>query len=402
MNSLIESSVQCWSCPVFDRLFQVISATTSAVYERMALLAAVLLCVFIAFYILYSVITNLRDKSKIEPTYQTYLKPVIINSLFVIAILGLGVMVPRFITTVSFEPVADITLVYTQSMLNTDQTKVDQKVEYTPEKMSEDGFYRPQLRDKIIMLMKTSITQFQSMMKLGMAIMDQAFTWKALLGIGALVKHIMMFFMGLYVVWAFFKLFIKFCFYFADVVIDMTFFAFFFPFMMVLWVFKNSKSADWIKNMSSKITPAFFQNLINSIVSLATVVITYVVIMVIIAKFFAGPNVNIAEIMNGNILASDISDDNLAMVTLGGILVLVYVVQYMAENIKQVAKIITDTFNIKDIHADGKSMGETMGEDALKLGKNTFDFAKNTGKILWTAATGKESEKKEGEKSEAK
>ncbi len=398
MNGLIESSVQCWSCPVFDRLFQVISATTSAVYGKMSLLAAVLLCVFVAFYILYSVVTNLRAKDKMEPMYQSYLKPVIINSLFVITILGLGVMVPRLVTRLSFEPVADMTLVYTQSMLNTNPDQVAQKVVYTPEKMSEDGFYRPELRDKIILLMKTSITQFQSMMKLGMAIMDKAFEWKALLGVGALVKHIMIFFMGLYVVWAFFKLFIKFCFYFADVVIDMTFFAFFFPFMTVLWVFKNSKSADWVKNMSSKITPAFFQNLINSIVSLATVVITYVVIMVIITKFFAGPNIDVTEVMNGNILASDISDDNLAMVSLGGVLVLVYIVGYLSENIKQVAKAITDAFNI----TERTEVGEKLGEDALKVGKNTFDFAKNTGKTLWTAITGKDTDKKDGEKEDKK
>lgn len=398
MNGLIESSVQCWSCPVFDRLFQVISATTSAVYGKMSLLAAVLLCVFVAFYILYSVVTNLRAKDKMEPMYQSYLKPVIINSLFVITILGLGVMVPRLVTRLSFEPVADMTLVYTQSMLNTNPDQVAQKVVYTPEKMSEDGFYRPELRDKIILLMKTSITQFQSMMKLGMAIMDKAFEWKALLGVGALVKHIMIFFMGLYVVWAFFKLFIKFCFYFADVVIDMTFFAFFFPFMTVLWVFKNSKSADWVKNMSSKITPAFFQNLINSIVSLATIVITYVVIMVIITKFFAGPNIDVTEVMNGNILASDISDDNLAMVSLGGVLVLVYIVGYLSENIKQVAKAITDAFNI----TERTEVGEKLGEDALKVGKNTFDFAKNTGKTLWTAITGKDTDKKDGEKEDKK
>ena len=406
IDSVVQNSVQCWSCPVFDRLFQVISAATSAAYDKMALLAAVLLCAFIAFYVLYSVVTNFRAKEKMEATYQSYLKPVIINSLFVIAILGLGVMVPRFITTVSFEPVADMTLVYTQSMLNTDQTKVDQKVEYTPEKMPDNGFYRPELRDKILMLMKTSITQFQAMMKLGMTIMDSAFSWKALLGIGALVKHIMIFFMGLYIVWAFFKLFIKFCFYFADVVIDMTFFAFFFPFMMVLWVFKNSKSSDWVKNMSKEITPAFFQNLINSIVSLATVVITYVVIMVIIAKFFADPNggsdMLTQQIMDGTLFAGDLSDDNLAMVTLGGVLVLVYVVQYLASNIKQVSEIITKTFDIKDIHAGGKSMGETIGEDALKVGKNTFDFAKSTGKILWAAATGKEPDKKEDEKAKEK
>lgn len=403
MNGLIDSfvanSVQCWSCPVFDRLFQIISAATAAVYGKLSVLAAVLLCVFVAFYVLYSVVTNLRDVKNIDPTYQTYLKPVMINSLFVIAILGLGVMVPRFITRVSFEPVADMTLVYTQSMLNTNMSDVSQKVQYNPEKMPDDGFYRPQLRDKIIMLMKTSITQFQSMVKLGMTIMDNAFSWKAMLGVGALVKHIMLFFMGLYIAWAFFKLFLKFCFYFADVVIDMTFFAFFFPFMLVFWVFRNSKSADWIKSMGDKITPEFFQNLINSIVSLATVVITYVVIITIMAKFFTGFGGDSAEmtrqIMDGSIFAGDLSDDNLAMITLGGTLVLVYVIQYLADNIKQVSREITETFGVKDRH----EAGDSLGEDVLKIGKNTFDFAKSTGNIIISAATGKEPEKKEGSSS---
>ncbi len=375
---------------MFDRLFQVISSATAAAYGKLSVLAAVLLCVFVAFYVLYSVVTNLRDVKKIDPTYQTYLKPVMINSLFVIAILGLGVMVPRFISRVSFEPVADMTLIYTQSMLNTEMSDVAQKVQYNPEQMPDDGFYRPQLRDKIIQLMQASITQFQAMVKLGMTIMDNAFSWKALLGVGALVKHIILFFMGLYIAWSFFKLFIKFCFYFADVVIDMTFFAFFFPFMLVFWVFKNSKSADWIKNMSDKITPAFFQNLINSIVSLATVVITYSIIIVIMAKFFTGAGGDSTElarqIMNGSIFAGDLSDDNLAMITLGGTLVLVYVVQYLAENIKNVSKEITDTFGVKDRH----EVGDSLGEDVLKIGKNTVDFAKDTGKIIFAAATGKE------------
>ena len=402
IDNMVSNTVQCWSCPVFDRLFQVISAAASAVYEKMALFSVVLLCVFVAFYVLYSVITNLRAKDKMEPMYMSYLKPVIINSLFVITILGLGVMVPRFITQVTFEPVADMTLVYTQSMLNTDMTKVSAQVEYTPEKMPDDGFYRPQLRDKIIQLMKTSITQFQAMMKLGMTIMDKAFSWSAFLGVGILIKHILLFFMGLYMVWAFFKLFIKFCFYFADVIIDLTFFAFFFPFMLVLWVFKNSKSADWVKKMNSKITPTFFQNVINSIVSLATVVITYVVIMVIIAKFFAGTNGGIDQltqkIMNGTIFAGDLSEDNLNMVTLGGTIVLVYVVQYLADAAKQVSEIITKTFGITERH----EAGDKLGDDVLKVGKNTVDFAKSTGKILWAAATGKDTEKKDEKAAGAK
>ena len=394
IDVFVGKTVKCWSCPVFDQLFQVISAAAAAIYNQMALLAAVLLCVFVAFYVLYSVVQNWKS-DKMDPTYQKYLKPVMVNSLFVIALLGLGVMVPRFITRITFEPVANITLVYTQAMMNTDEQSISQKVDYPVESMADDGFYRPELRNSIIMLMKTSITQFQAMIKMGMVVMDHAFTWKAFYGIGALIKHIMLFFMGLYIVWAFFKLFIKFCFYFADVIIDLTFFAFFFPIMMVLWVFNNSESADWIKKLNSNVTPGYFKNAINSIVSLATVVITYIVIMTIIAKFFSSPGADSAElarnIMDGSIFAGDFSDDNLAMLTLGGVLVLVYIVQYLADNIKQVSKMITDTFEIEERHA----IGDQLGEDALKVGKNTFDFAKNTGKILWAAATGQETKKEE-------
>jgi hypothetical protein len=402
MDSLIDYMVgktaQCWSCPVFDRLFQVISAAAGAVYGKMAVLAAVLLGVFIAFYVLYSVVQNMKSDNP-DPAYQKYLKPVMINSLFVIGILGLGVMVPRFVTQVTFEPVANMTLAYTQSMLNTDAAKVDGKVEYKPERMPDDGFYRPELRDSIIQLMKTSITQFQAMMTLGMVIMDHAFSWRALLGIGAVAKHLMLFFMGLYIAWSFFKLFIKFCFYFADVVIDLTFFAFFFPLMLTLWVFRNSESAGWVKELGGKITPAFFKNVINSIVSLATVVITYVVIMVIIAKFLEGRDGGgelARKVMDGSIFAGDLSDDNLAMVTLGGCLVLAYVVQYLAENIKQVSSMILKAFDVEERH----SVGEGLGEDALKLGGNAFEFAKSTGTILWASATGKEIKKKESAKSE--
>jgi hypothetical protein len=403
IDSLSQNYIQCWGCPVFDRLFQVISASAASVYNRMALFAAVLLCVFVAFYVLYSVMTNLRS-DKIDPTYQKYFKPVMINSLVVIAILGLGVMVPRFITTITFEPVATMTIAYTESMLNTDAATVAEKVSYAPTPMADDGFYRPQLRVQIIRLMATSITQFQSMMKLGMVIMDKAFSWAAMTGIGALLKHIMLFAMGLYIVWSFFRLFIKFCFYFADVVIDLTFFAFFFPLMLTLFVFRNSESADWVKNLSSKITPDYFKNVINSIVSLATIVITYVVITVIIAKFFTGDGMDSAgltrQIMSGEIFAGDLSDDNLAMVTLGGCLVLVYVVQYLADKIPDVSNMITkETFGI----AERREAGESLGEDALKVGKNAIDWTKKTGAALWDAATGKEPEKadkKEGAKSE--
>ena len=150
-----------------------------------------------------------------------------------LTLLGIGVSFPRLITTITFEPIADITLVYSQSMIKTTDEIVNEKVTYEPMKITEEGFYRPELRDKIIMLMKTTITQFQSYIKLGIAVMDNAFSWKALLGIGALIKHIILFLIGLYLSWAFFKIFFKYCCYFADTIIAMALFAFFFPLSMV-------------------------------------------------------------------------------------------------------------------------------------------------------------------------
>jgi hypothetical protein len=105
--------------------------------------------------------------------------------LVALAFLSMGIVMPRFVTTITFEPVANIALIYTQSMLKTNPDTVNERITYQPMEMSDDGFYRPQLRDTIIMLMKTTITQFQSYMKLGIAVMDKAFSLDALYGIGA-------------------------------------------------------------------------------------------------------------------------------------------------------------------------------------------------------------------------
>ncbi|MDR0967410.1 MAG: hypothetical protein LBL75_01090 [Rickettsiales bacterium] len=375
--------VQCWSCPVFDSLIGIISSAAAAIYDKLALLSAVLLGVFVAFYVLYSVVMNMKNPvDKIDPMYQKYLKPVFINSMFVIAILGMGVMIPRFITQITFEPVADATIVYTENILNASQVVVDERVPYLEQTMSEDGFYRPELRDKIIRLMRTSITQFQNMIKLGMIVIDRSFSWSAVAGIGNLVKHFLLLMVGLAIVWIFFKLFIKFCFYFVDVVIDLTFFAFFFPFMLVLWVFRNSESVSWVKDMSKNMTPTYFKNAINSIVSLGVVVITYVVIMVVIIKFLASPEINNAEltrqIMNGTIFDGSFSDDNIAMVSLGGVIVLSYIVMYMADNIGQVAKAISETFGIEVRTKES----DKIGEQVIGVGKYIKDDIKKRIDIL--------------------
>ena len=45
LNSLVDSSVQCWGCPVFDRLFQIVSNAAAAVYDQFVLCDFVLCAV---------------------------------------------------------------------------------------------------------------------------------------------------------------------------------------------------------------------------------------------------------------------------------------------------------------------------------------------------------------------
>jgi len=370
LNSLVDKTVQCWGCGVFDSLFQVVSAAGAAMYDAMARFGMILLAVFIAFYMLYAVWKNMNKAE--DFTYQKTFKPVLINSLLVVALLSTGVFFPRFVTTITMEPVADMTLLYTQTMLHKTSEDVEAQVKYTPKTMSKDGFYRPQLRDKIIELIKTGTTQFQAMIKLGLLVMDKAFSWSAFFGIGALVKHIILFLMGLTLVWGFFRLFIKFCFYFVDIIVALSFFAFFFPLSLVFFVFKNSDSPDWVKKMGNKISPQLLRDAIGSIITLGTVVITYVVIMVLVSRFVAGTEEGGTELVNqilsgGDIFAGSLNDDDMVALTMTGIIVLMYVVRFLADQIDEIAKSIVEAFGVKDIaKIDLKgTLGEHLGNEAM-------------------------------------
>lgn len=391
-NPLIDASVQCWGCPIFDRLFQIVSNAAGIVYKQFAIFCAIIFCVLFAFFVINAVWQNIKGGVG-DPWYQKSIKPLVINSLVALTFLSLGVYLPRFVTTVTFEPAANIALIYTQSMLQTDNEVVNEKVTYQPEEMSDDGFYRPQLRDTIIMLMKTTITQFQSYIKLGIAVMDKAFSTSALLGIGALLKHIILFFIGLYLVYGFFKLFIRFCFYFADIIIAMTFFAFFFPLSLILVAFKGGGAPAWISSLGKTVGTNQFKKLINAIITLAAAVLTYTVIMVIIAKFFSAPGQSADEIMtmitSGEIFAADLSSDNLVGLTLVGCIILVYVLNFIYAQIPKVTSMVLDTFGV----SEEKQLSEQLANDAMKLTTNVINTAKEIGKTIITGGN-KEEEKK--------
>lgn len=395
LNPLIDSTVQCWGCPIFDRLFQIVSNAAAAAYKQFTVLCVIIFCVLFAFFVLNAVWKNIKAGGGDDPFYQKSIKPVFINSLVALTFLSMGVYLPRFVTSVTFEPAANIALIYTQSMVHTDNEAVAEKVSYQPMPMEDTGFFRPQLRDTIVMMMKTTITQFQSYMKLGVAVMDKAFSLEALLGIGAFIKHIILFFIGLYITYGFFKFFVRFCFYFADIIIAMAFFAFFFPFSLILVAFKGSNAPAWFSSLGKEVGTNQFKTLINAIISLVSAVLTYTVIMVIIAKFFSAPGQSADEIMlmitSGEIFASDLSSENLADMTLIGCIILVYVLNFIYGQIPKVTSMVMDTFGV----SEEKALSEQLANDAMKLTTNVINTATKIGK---TIITGGEEEKKDGKK----
>jgi len=392
VNSFVESTVQCWGCEVFDRLFQIVSNAAAAVYDKFVIFCAILFCVLFAFYLINAVWKNFKDGIT-DPLYQKSLKPLFINSLVSLTFLSMGVVLPRFITTITFEPVANITVIYTQSMLQTNPDEVNERVTYQPAKIEDDGFYRPQLRDSIVMLMKTTITQFQSYMKLGIAVMDKAFSLSALLSISSLIKHIILFFIGMYLFIGIFKLFLRFCFYFADIIVAMTFFAFFFPLSLILVAFKGDNAPKWMSGLGKDVGTNQFKKLIDSIVALAAAVLTYTVIMVILAKFFAEPGQSAADIMNmitsGEIYSDELSEENLQAMTLGGCVVLVYVLNFIYGQIPQVTSMVLSSFGV----SSENKLSEQLANDAMQLTNDVLNVVKQAGKNILSG--GEKSDNKE-------
>lgn len=382
MNSLVDTSVQCWGCAVFDRLFQVVSYAAGAVYKQFTIFCVILFCVFFAFFVINAVWQNIRGGMR-DPWYSKSVRPVIINSLVALSLLSLGVMVPRFMAQITFEPATEIAIGYTQTMLQTDTETVNEKVTYQPMKMDDTGFYRPEMRDKIILLMKTTITQFQTFIKLGIAVMDSAFTWKALLGIGALIKHIIIFFVGLYLAYGFFKLFCRFCFYFADIIIAMTFFAFFFPLSLMMVSFKGASDVpSWMSKIGSSLGVGQFKNLMNAIIALASAVLTYTVIMVLIATFFAAHGTTSADLMqvilSGDVFNAELSDDNLAELGIASSVVLIYVLNFIQAQIPKVTSMVLDTFGVGEDH----KLGDQLANDAETLTRRVVETAAKTVKTI--------------------
>lgn len=383
MNSLVDSTVQCWGCPIFDRLFSIVSDAAAAVYDKFAFFCVILFCVLFAFYMFNAIWQNIKGGAK-DVWYEKSILSVVINGIVALTFLGMGVAMPRLVTTVTFEPVAQITLHYTQAMLQTNTQTVNESVTYQPMPMRDDGFFRPQLRDTIVLLMKTTITQIQNYIKLGFGIIDQAFTWKALLGIGALVRHIIIFVLGIFIAYSFIKLFARYLFYFADIILAMTFFSFFFPLSLALVAFRGAENVpSWMSNLGKKVGTDQIKQLINAIVTLGAAMLTYTVVMGMLAKFFASGDQSAGDIMtlatHGDALfAGDLSDDNWAQMSLMGCVAFIYVLNFIIGKIPDVSKMILSAFGVSTENTES----EKLAKDAMALTTAVINTAKQVGQTI--------------------
>lgn len=398
-NNLINNGMQCWTCPIFDKLFAIISTTAAAAYSRLTLFSVIIFSVLLGFYIINVVWENLK-KGNEDPLFQKTLRPVLIKSLIALTLLSAGLLVPKIISTVTFEPAAEITYRFSQSMLPSEYAGVQP---YTnPIALSDDGFFSPNLRDTIIKILETSVSNFQVYIKIGIGIMDEAFSIKALLhGVGALIKHIIVFFIGLFLTYNFGKLFIKYAFCFMDIIVAMAMFAFFFPLSVIFFIFKDANNAPgWMKKLGGDLGSGQIKKLVNAIISIAATILTYTIIMRIVTGFLDINHMNSdsIQIASAQFFEFDLDNSKAMEITVAGAIVLVYIINDIADKIPEVTKKILSVFGV----SQEDSLSKEMGENTWKLTNIVFNKAKDLAKTVIKPDEAKKPETKTTETKEEK
>ena len=168
-NSFVDSTVQCWACPVFDNLFAIISNTAAAAYYRLSVFSVIIFSILFCFYLFNVVlqtsgVSNIlalvglqKADSKVSESYIKTLQPVIIKSLLVLALLGAGLIVPKLISQITFEPAAILTLQYSKAMLLSTDVNI---ANYSAIPLDDSGFFNSALRDTILQLLQTRYLLF--------------------------------------------------------------------------------------------------------------------------------------------------------------------------------------------------------------------------------------------------
>ena len=117
-----------------------------------------------------------------------------------------------------------------------------------------------------------------------------------------------------------------------------------------------------MKKLGSEFGSGQIKKLINAIVSVAATILTYTIMMLIIAGFLRDSGVDVNSIQNASESLFDFDLDNsTAMeITVAGTIVLVYVINYIAGKIPDVTQKIFDAFGAKQEDSISKEMGENV------------------------------------------
>lgn len=376
-NSLVDGVVQCWACPIFDNLFVIISDAAAAAYQRFSLFSLVIFCILFTFFVTNAVWTSIKSGGE-DPFLLKSVKPVVIKALIALALLGMGLTFPRLISKVTFEPVAEITLQSSKMLLPKDY---EVPHNYEPIKIESAGFFNTNLRDTILRLIETSVTSFQVYIKIGIGIIDSAFSLQSLFSIGSLFKHTIVFFIGLFLTYNFIRLFIKYSFCFMDIILAMALFAFFFPISLVLFIFKDAKALPgWMKGLGGDLGAGQIKHLINAIVSVISAILTYTIIMLVIRGYLDGNGVdaNSFQSTTESLFEFDLENSDVMQITFAGAIVLVYVVNYIADQIPQITNKILSIFGI----SQEDKLSKEIGENTLNMVNAVINEAKEIVKIV--------------------
>ena len=398
-NTLIDSAVQCWACPIFDNLFAVVSNSAAAVYERLSVFSVVIFSILFGFYILNAFWQNVKSGMS-DPFFQKSLKPVLIKSLMILSLFALGLNVPRFISKITFEPVATITLQFSKIILPENNITTN---DYQKLKLNDDGFFNPELRDTIVEILQTSVAGFQIYIKMGIEIIGSVFTLPERIDIGVIVKHLLVFFVGLVLTYYFVRWFIKYSFCFVDIIVAMAMFAFFFPLSLVLFIFQGASDLpDWMKNLGKTFGGKQIKQLINAIVSVATTILMYTIIVLLIRGYIYGNNVDVDSMQNSvaSIMNFDLDNPNSVQITFFGSIVLVVVLNYLIKQIPNITKEIMSVFGVSQENQKSEEMGKNVlaltdivANQTKQLVKNIVNPAEQKTDDKQTDSKGKEAKK---------
>ena len=163
-----------------------------------------------------------------------------------------------------------------------------------------------------------------------------------------------------------------------DIIVAMAMFAFFFPLSLIFFIFKDANSAPgWMKKLGGDLGSGQIKKLINAIVSIAATILTYTIMMAIIAGFL---NPDFVSNQSESLFEFNLDNPKTMEITMASAIVLVYVVNYISDQIKNVTKKIFEAFDVQQEDSLSTEMGENMwqltnivADNAKKLAKTVIN-----------------------------